>query len=80
MFGFIFYSYAGVSGGDIAIISANIMFGLIQLLVNSVYLRIKKSNAIFKIQLTIIIVQIIELIVFIIYGYQINKWIKGNFS
>jgi hypothetical protein len=80
MFSFIFYSYAGISGGGIAIISANIMFGLIQLLLNSVYLRIKKSNFILKIQLTIVIAQIIELIVFIIYNYQINEWIKGNYS
>ena len=76
---FIFYSYAGISGGDIAIISSNIMFGLFQLLTNSIYLRIKKLNFNIKIQLTIAIMQIIELFIFLVYGYQINIYVKSNY-
>lgn len=78
MFIFIFYCYAGISGSDIAIISANIIFGLVQLLTNSIYLRIKKSKFTIKVQVTIIIVQVIELLTFLIYGYQINEYLKSN--
>jgi len=80
MFTFIFYSYAGISGGDIAIIAGNIIFGLIQLLANSIFLRIKQSNLTVKIQMTIIIIQVIELLIFLFYGYQINEYIKSNYS
>lgn len=80
MFIFIFYSYAGRSGGDLAIITLNIMFGLFQLLSNNIYLKRFKSQLNSKVLFSIIIIQIIELIIFIIYGYRINEWIKSNLS
>jgi hypothetical protein len=80
MFIFIFYSYAGRSGGDLAIIALNIMFGMFQLLSNNIYLKRFKSQMVSKVLFSIIIIQIIELIIFIIYGYKINEWIKSNLS
>lgn len=77
MFAYIFYCYAGVSGGDMAIIVANVFFGLIQLIVNRLYFFIKKdsfSNQVIKI---IIVIQLIELMIFIYFGYPINETIKS---
>lgn len=77
MFVFIFKSYAGQSGGDLAIIFGNIIFGVFQMLANSIYLRIKtNSNYTIKVQLAILAIQIIELVFFILFGYQINEWLK----
>lgn len=80
MFAFIFYNYAGRSGGDLAIIALNIMFGIFQLVSNNIYLKRFKSQMVSKVLFSIIIIQIIELIIFIIYGYRINEWIKSNLS
>ncbi|UOK41610.1 MULTISPECIES: hypothetical protein [Flavobacterium] len=80
MFAFIFYRCAGMSGGDLAIIAFNIMFGIFQLISNNIYLSRFKPKMVFKVLFSIIIIQIIELIIFIIYGYQINEWIKSNYS
>ena len=80
MFAFIFYRCAGMSGGDLVIITFNIMFGIVQLISNNIYLSLIKSKIRFNVLLSIIIIQIIELIVFIIYGYQTNEWIKSNYS
>lgn len=77
MFGFIFYSYAGKSGGDLAIISANIFFGLFQLFVNSIICRIKRIKP-FKIQIFIIACQFIEVIIFLNWGYKLNEFLKYN--
>jgi hypothetical protein len=73
---FIFYSYAGVSGGDIAIISANIFFGLLQILFISIFTKKNDNKMKSKIILTVIVVQIVELIIFIKWGYSINESIK----
>jgi uncharacterized membrane protein YsdA (DUF1294 family) len=73
VFLFIFYSRNDALEGESEIILANIVFGIVQLVINSVYLRIKKSNMIFKVQFTIITLQIIELIIVLIYGLQINQ-------
>lgn len=73
VFLFIFYSRNDALEGESEIILANIVFGIVQLAINSVYLRIKKSNMIFKVQFAIITLQIIELIIVLIYGLQINQ-------
>ena len=76
MFIYIFHSYAGVSGGDIAIISANILFGLFQILIVATITNRyfgKINNAII---LAIIIMQVIELIIFLKWGYSINEFLK----
>lgn len=76
MFIYIFHSYVGVSGGDIAIIFANIIFGLFQILIVATITNRyggKTNNAII---LVIVILQIIELIIFLKWGYSINEFLK----
>ena len=76
MFIFIFYRCVGVSGGDMAIIIFNVMFGLFQILVVATITNryIGKTNN--RIILTIILTQIIELIIFFKWGYSINEFLK----
>jgi hypothetical protein len=75
---FIFYSYAGVSGGDIAIIMGNFIFGCIQFFSNTIYFYIKKSRTENRVLWAIFLCQIIETTIFIVWGYQINEYIKHN--
>ena len=77
MFGFIFYSYAGESGGDIAIMMFNIFFGLFQILVVEIIGIIYKIKSTRKVIVGICIIQLIELFIFIQWGYTINEWIKS---
>jgi hypothetical protein len=75
IFALIFYSQAGVSGGDIAIGIFNVMFGLLQMLVAFLVLRKKKgqaSNAL----LAIVVLQVLEMAVLVNFGYDINEWLK----
>lgn len=76
MFGFIFYSYAGESGGDIAIVMFNIFFGLFQIIVVGIVGKIYKIKTNGKVIAAICIIQLIELLIFIEWGYAINEWIK----
>ena len=76
IFALIFYSQAGVSGGDIAIGIFNVMFGLLQMLVAFLILRKNKgeaSNAL----LAIVAMQVLEIAVLVNFGYGINEWIKS---
>jgi len=75
---FIFYSRVDSTEGGSETILVNIVFGVIQLLVNSVYLRIKEANVIFKVQFVIIALQIIELIIVLVHGIQINPMNEGT--
>lgn len=75
IFALIFYSYAGVSGGDIAIGMFNIMFGVVQILAASVFLR-KKKGTLVNVVLAIIALQVLEMVVLVNVGYDINEWIK----
>jgi len=76
MFILIFYSYAGMSGGDIAIVMLNFFFGIFQLLINFIYFRISKPPLFIKVLIAIVLIQIIELIIFVNWGYSINSFIK----
>lgn len=76
IFCLIFYSYAGVSGGDMAIMLMNIIFGLTHIFAIAVWERITKKKANLVI-LSLVILQIIELIFFLKYGYEINRWLKN---
>lgn len=75
MFCSIFYSCAGVSGGDMAIAAGNIFFGLFQIFAIAVWERITKKKATLII-LSIVILRVAELIFFLKYGYEINEWLK----
>lgn len=74
LFWYIFKSFAGRSGGDIAIIAGNIMFGIAQIILNLFFLRKYKNTA--MIIASIVLIQIIELIVFIKWGYEINNMLR----
>ena len=77
VFIFIFYSNMGKSGGDMAIVIMNFIFGFIQLI--SIFilgLFSKKIN--YKIIIAIICMQIIEIFVFINFGREINEYYKSE--
>ena len=76
LFAFIFYSQAGVSGGDIAIVIFNLMAGIIYIIMASVYLALRKSKDLSAVIITIIISQIAEMIIFVAWGSSINDFIK----
>ena len=72
----IFKAYAGVSGGDIAIIFSNIIVGLLHVLAIAIfnkYSGYKISGGIFS----VVLFQMLELIIFVNCGYDINEWIKS---
>ena len=75
---FIFYNYAGESGGDIAIIMTNFIFGFVQFFSNAIYFYIKKIRKENQVLVAIFLCQIIETTIFIVWGYQINEFIKHN--
>lgn len=76
MFIYIFHSYAGISGGNIAILFANVLFGLFQILIIATITNRYGGKTNGAIILTIIILQIIELIIFLKWGYSINEFLK----
>jgi hypothetical protein len=74
----IFYSNLAKSGGDIAIVFLNLLFGIIQILFVFIYgLVNKKVNG--KVLLVIVICQLIEFLIFINWGNEINKYYKTFF-
>jgi len=75
VFALIFKKNNSVSGGDMVIPIFNFMFGIIQII--SIYIigRILKQSS-NKVILTIILLQIIEFIIMIKFGYEIHQWIK----
>lgn len=77
MYAFIFYSYAGKSGGDMAIVIVNIMAGLLHILLVTVYFAFRKSKGLSAVILAIILSQIAELTIFAVWGYSINEFIKN---
>ena len=76
MFSFIFYKNIGVSGGDIAIYALNIIFGIIQI-ITVITIIWKKENTFYKIILFILLFQIIEIIIMMIWGNSINVFFKS---
>lgn len=75
IFAFIFYSCAGVSGGDIAVGIFNIIFGAVQLLVTFVFLR-KKKRLLSYTLLAILAMQVLEMVILVYIGEDINRWLK----
>lgn len=76
LFTLIAYSQAGVSGGDIVIVIFNIMAGLAQIIIIAVVAGITGHKSAQMI-LAVIIMQALELSVFIQWGYTINEFIKS---
>lgn len=79
MFCVIFYLNVGVSGGDIAIVIFNLMFAILQLIVNVILLYQNKSIGTLKIVVTIIMTNIFLIFLFTEFGSGINSWIKRNY-
>ncbi len=79
MFCVIFYLNVGVSGGDIAIVIFNLMFAILQLIVNVILLYRNKSIGTLKIVVTIIMTNIFLIFLFTEFGSGINSWIKRNY-
>ena len=76
MFIYIFFCFLGKSGGDMAIIAMNIIFGFFQILIIAVFPNKDNSIIKYKIIFAIILIQIIELSVFLKFGYSINEYFK----
>ena len=75
MFAYIFYSNLGVSGGDMAIMAFNIIFGILQIIIIAVFTSSTNDKK-HLIILTVIILQIIELLVFLKWGFSISKYLS----
>ena len=75
MFAYIFYSNLGVSGGDMAIMAFNIIFGILQIIMVAVFTS-RTNDKKHLIILTVIILQIIELLVFLQWGFSISKYLS----
>ena len=74
----ILYSNLTKSGGDIAIVLLNLLFGIIQILFVFIYGLIKKKvNG--KVLIVIVICQLIEFLIFINFGNEINRYYKINY-
>ena len=67
----------GVSGGDMAIIIANVMFGFIQALVIIAFSLKRNGKINSKLILAVFLIQIVELLIFMQWGYAMNEFIKN---
>ncbi|MBC5835043.1 hypothetical protein G6N05_12050 [Flavobacterium sp. F372] len=75
MFAYIFYTNLGVSGGDMAIIALNIIFGIFQIIMIAIFTKSTNDKK-HLILLTVVILQIIELLVFLKWGFSISKYLS----
>ncbi len=79
MFIYIFYYYLGKSGGDMAIMAINILFGFFQILLVIIIPNKSSKTIKYKIILAILVLQTVELVVFLKFGYSINEYLKKEF-
>lgn len=75
MFAYIFYSNLGVSGGDIAIMALNIIFGILQIIMIAIFTKSTNDKK-HLILFTVVILQIIELLVFLKWGFSIKEYLS----
>ncbi|WP_329806889.1 hypothetical protein [Flavobacterium facile] len=75
MFAYIFYSNLGVSGGDMAIMAFNIIFGILQIIMIAIFTS-RMNDKKHLIIITVIILQIIEMLVFLKWGFSISKYLS----
>lgn len=75
MFAYIFYSNLGVSGGDMAIMAFNIIFGILQIIMIAIFTSSTNDKK-HLIIITVIILQIIELLVFLKWGFSIKEYLS----
>lgn len=78
VFSLILYCNLAKSGGDIAIVLLNLLFGIIQILSIFIYGLIKKKvNGIAL--FVVLVCQLIEFLIFINFGNAMNKYYKTFF-
>ena len=75
VFAFIFHTNMSKSGGDMAIGAFNVLFGFIQLITIIGISFKNKSHIIHNTILTVLILQIIEMIILLKWGYQIRNYL-----
>lgn len=75
MFAYIYYSNLGVSGGDMAIMAFNIIFGILQIIMIAIFTS-RMNDKKHLIIITVIILQIIELLVFLKWGFSIRNYLS----
>jgi hypothetical protein len=75
MFAYIYYSNLGVSGGDMAIMAFNIIFGILQIIMIAIFTS-RMNDKKHLIIITVIILQIIELLVFLKWGFFIRNYLS----
>lgn len=72
----LFFSFSGVSGGDMAIFIFNIFFGLTLIVFNGFLLRKKEDNLDLKIIAFIFLINVLELIILSKWGSDINNFLR----
>lgn len=75
VFIFTFLYYHGQSGGDMVIGVMSVIFGIVQIIIMT-FLFYRKKNSFLFIIISFIIAQVIQLFILIVWGYQINEFIK----
>lgn len=75
MFAYIFYSNLGVSGGDMAIMALNIILGILQIIMIAIFTKSTNDKK-HLILFTVVILQIIELLVFLKWGFSIKEYLS----
>lgn len=71
----IFYKFLGVSGGDLAIIAFTIITHIILILINAFFFKIPVETKFYLIIL-IIALLILEIILFVNFGYYLNDVLR----
>ncbi|KOS07863.1 hypothetical protein AM493_18720 [Flavobacterium akiainvivens] len=76
IFALVFYSQAGVSGGDMAILLFTVMAGLVHITIAALYNKTAKKRQVLPIVMAIIAMLVLELITVQLFGLEINRWLK----
>jgi hypothetical protein len=75
VFAYIFHSHMSKSGGDMAIGALNVIFGFIQLITIIAISFKNKSHIIHNTVLTVVFLQIIQMIILVKWGYDIRNYL-----
>lgn len=76
IFAMTFYSFAGKSGGDIAILGFTILLGLAHIAISALYNGITKKRNVLAIVLVIIAMLALEITLLQVVGLEINRWLR----
>jgi hypothetical protein len=76
IFAVVFYSQAGVCGGNMAILLFTVMAGLVHITIAALYNKTTKKREVLPIVMAIIAILVLELITVQLFGLEINRWLK----